>query len=658
MPRLGGEISGGEETGADRSDAHGEVLPELAAADWLHHSTAVAGTGFWAVARRLPAIVREALGLAWSASRWDTIVALTLNVAAGVMTTFGLLATGDVLRALFAEGPTPDRVYQAAPSLAVVAVAVGLRGGLGIAAGWAQARLTPQINYAVELRMFEATTEVELAAFDDAGFAEEMDRARDRGVVEAAPIVSSTVDLLTGVVGVAATAVAVVVIQPILLPCLLIAAVPSAVTAVRIARREYLALLARITRRRRMWMLGTLMANRHAAAEVRANQMRSFLLEEYRRIMRAETAAQLRLVRSQTGTRLSGAVTGGVASTGLYVVLGLLLLGGWVPLAAAATGVVALQTARNGLATAVQATNRLYEAALYYQDFRDFLTRATLRLPRAGGRPVVGFEKLRLDAVSLRYPDTDRPAVDDVSLTLRRGQVIALVGENGSGKSTLAKLIAGLYQATGGRILLDGTDISELDPKSVASLVAVISQDWWRFPFTAGQNITLGRHDRLDGGPSVPEAAARAGAHEMILDLPYGYDTLLNREFKNGQELSGGQWQRLTAARGLYRDAPILIADEPSAALDARAEHALFQHLDRHPDRAVVLITHRLANVRHADHIYVLHDGCLVEHGTHHELMATGGRYAELFSLQASGYQSSSDEVVRPASELLLGRDR
>lgn len=161
MVPLGTRASAGDK-GGDQSGAESQELPELAAADWMHHSTGVAGTGFWAVARRLPAIVREALGLAWSASRLDTIVALTLNVAAGVMTTFGLLATGDVLRALFAQAPTPDRVYQAAPSLVMVAVAVGLRGGLGVAAGWAQARLTPQINYAVELRMFEGTTAVEL----------------------------------------------------------------------------------------------------------------------------------------------------------------------------------------------------------------------------------------------------------------------------------------------------------------------------------------------------------------------------------------------------------------------------------------------------------------------------------------------------------------
>jgi ATP-binding cassette subfamily B protein/ATP-binding cassette subfamily C protein len=635
---------GDTEAGAGKESA----LPELADGGWLHHSATVAGTGFWAVARRLPAIVREAVGLAWSASRRDTLAVLLLNVAAGVMTTFGLLATGDVLHALFADGPTPDRVRAAVPALAAVAVAVGLRGGLSIAAGWAQQRLTPQINYTVELRMFEASSAVELAAFDDSGFAEEMERARNRGVSEGAAIVSSTVDLVTGLVGVAATAVAVVLIQPILLPCLLVAALPSAVTAVRIARSGYLHMLARLNRHRRRWLLGSLMANRYAAAEVRAYQMRGFLLDQYRRIMRTETTADLRLVRSQTGTRTIGAVFGGVASTGLYVVLGLLLLGGLVPLAAAATGVVALQTARSNLATTITATNRLYEEALYYQDLRDFLARAAGRMPRTGGPSAVAFRELRLEQVSLRYPGTDTPAVDQISLTLRRGQVIALVGENGSGKSTLAKLIAGLYQATSGRILLNGTDTAGLDPATLAAQVAVITQEGWKFPFTAAQNITVGRHDRHNGNPTVADAAHRAGAHDMITALPYGYDTLLNREFKHGHELSGGQWQRLVAARGLYRDAPILIADEPSAALDPRAEHTLFQQLRAHPDRVVVLITHRLANVRHADHIYVLDHGRLAEYGTHDQLMATGGRYADLFTLQVSGYlNSSAIEVAR-----------
>ena len=615
-------------------------LPELAQAEWLHHAEAFAQTSFWAVARRLPAIVREAIGLAWAANRRDTIVAIGLNLAAGALTTLGLLATSGVLAQVFAAGPTPARVRAALPALVLAAAAITVRGGLMIAAGWAQARIAPQINYQVEMRLFETTTAVELGAFDDAGFAEDMDRAQNRGMHEAASIVDSTVNLTTGLAGVIATAAAVTVIEPVLLPCLLLAAAPSAATAIRIARREYLAMLARITRRRRLWMLERLMANRQTAAEVRTYQMRGFLLGEYQRIMAVETGAQLRLVRRQTGTRLVGTTLSGIATFAVYVVLGILLVAGWVPLAAAATALLAVQTARASLNTAIHAANSLYEDALYYGDFRDFLDRARTRLPAEGGRPVDGFDEIALCDVSLRYPATDRPAVDGVSLTLRRGQVIALVGENGSGKSSLAKLIAGLYAPNGGTIRWDGVDTAELDRWGLAGQVAVISQDWWKFPFTAARNITLGRYDRpADAdGPTVTEAAAAASAHEMISALPQGYDTLLDREFKDGHELSGGQWQRLVSARGLYRDARLLICDEPSSALDARAEHAIFQQLLGDRDRTTVLITHRLANVRHADHIYVLHHGKVLQHGTHAQLIAAGGLYQELFHLQASGY--------------------
>ncbi|MEO3748780.1 ABC transporter ATP-binding protein [Plantactinospora sp. B5E13] len=638
-PEPAGEPRGDRPDGDTGGAGGTEVLPDLAEADWMYHANALAETSFWAVARNLPRLVREAVALAWRVSPVDTLAAIGLNIVAGVMITFGLLATSTVLRELFASAPTPDRIRAAAPSLAVAALAVMAKGGLTIAAGWAQARLMPQINYQVELRLFEATTAVDLAAFDDAGFSEEMDRARDRGIYEATSIVNDTVDLITGLVGVVATAVAVTVIQPLLLPCLLIAAVPAAITAVRIARREYLALLARLTRRRRMWMLAHLMANRHTAVEVRTYQMRGFLVGEYRRVMRLETAAQLRLVRSQTSSRVVGTSLTGLATFAVYAVLGWLLLAGAIPLAAAATALLALQAARTSLNTTIHATNSLYEDALYYRDFLTFVERAESRTPAGGGRPVAGFERIDVEEVTLSYPDTERPAVDKVSLTVRRGEVIALVGENGSGKTTLAKLLANLYQPTSGTIRWDGVDVTAFAPASIGSHIAVLSQDWWKFPFTARQNIAVGRHDRPhETGPTVVTAATAASAHEMIDELPHGYETLLDRRFKDGQDLSGGQWQRLVAARGLYRNGQLLICDEPSAALDARAEHALFQQFRRHPERAVVLITHRLANVRHADRIYVLRDGRLIEEGNHSQLMVAGGLYHELFELQASGY--------------------
>ena len=577
--------------GADPGGDHGtdQALPDLVADDWMHHSEAFSRTGFWAVARRLPTIVRDAIGLGWRASRRDTVVALGLNLLAGVMTTLGLLATSTVLQQLFAAGPTPHRIRAAVPALAAAGLAIAMRGGLGVAAGWSQARLAPYINVEVEVRLFEATTAVELAAFDDAGFAEEMDRARDRGMSEAASIVDATVDLTTGLVAVVATITAVVVIAPLLAPCVLLASIPTAVTAIRIARRQYLAMLARITRRRRMWMLAAVMANRYTAAEVRSYQMRDVLLAEYRHIMALETASELRLVRAQSSTRLLGTALDGIGSLGVYVLLAALLLGGEVPLAAAATALIALQAAGGGLSTAIHATNTLYESTLYYGDYRAFIGRAGERTPASGGTPVDGFDEITAERVSLAYPDGKRDAVHEVSLSIRRGEVIALVGENGSGKSSLGRSsspvsinrLAAPSAGTASRCRASTRS-------TVAAQVAVISQDWWRFPFTAGAQHRDRAHPTAR--PMRVTCTPRRGpatAHEMIEDLPHGYETLLSREFRDGHDLSGGQWQRLVAARGFYRDAMLLICDEPSAALDARAEYAMFQQLRRRPERTV-----------------------------------------------------------------------
>jgi ATP-binding cassette subfamily B protein len=311
--------------------------------------------------------------------------------------------------------------------------------------------------------------------------------------------------------------------------------------------------------------------------------------------------------------------------------------------------VLALQTAQGSLRLVVMATNRLYEDGLYFVDYTGFCERAATRIPQAAGAVPNGFTEIQVHEVGLTYPESERPAVDGVSLTVRRGQTVALVGENGSGKTSLATLIAGLHKPTAGRVCWDGFDLTDADPEQIRRHVAVITQEYWHWPFTARQNITIGQHTRQDGDQPVYDAAQVAGVHEMILDLRRGYDTLLDRMFAGGQELSGGQWQRLAGARAFYRDAPLLICDEPSAALDARAEHALFQQLRHHAtDRAVLLITHRLANVRHADHIYVLHRGRLVEHGTHETLISAGGRYAELFGLQAAGYRHRQPAAADP----------
>jgi ATP-binding cassette subfamily B protein/ATP-binding cassette subfamily C protein len=617
-------------------------MPELAPVTWFAHDATHAATSFRAMARRLPTLAAESLRLAWQASRRDTAAAVALQLGAGVLTGLGLLATTGVLQALFAAGPTPGRVRAALPALAVVAAATAARKGLSIAAGWAQGRLTPLVDVVVERRLFAATARAELAAFDEPGFNDAMKRARDRGAMAAAQVVDATVDVITGVAGLAAAAGTLGVLHPVLLPLLVVSALPEGWASIRAARTQYLSRVAWIGAHRRKWMLSDLMADRKAAAEVRAYTAAGYLLDRYTAVARRVMTADLGVARSQALARAAGSLLGGVATGIVYTTLALLLLRGVVPLPIAGTAVIAIQAGRTALRSLIMFTNQLYEEGLYFVDYLEFCTEAARRPgTRGSGRFPDQFERITVDGVWFSYPGKDEPALRGMALEIRRGQIVALVGENGSGKTTLARLIAGLYQPDRGEVYFDQTPLSTVDPQHVWDKVAMVAQDYVRWPFTAGQNITIGRHDRPNSGEAMPRAAEASGAHEVIAALPGGYDTLLDRAFKGGQELSTGQWQRVAVARGFYRDAPLLICDEPTAALDARAEHAVYARLrELAAGRTVILITHRMASVRHADHIYVLERGAIAEHGSHDELIARKGLYAELFGLQASAYTS------------------
>jgi ATP-binding cassette subfamily B protein/ATP-binding cassette subfamily C protein len=283
------------------------------------------------------------------------------------------------------------------------------------------------------------------------------------------------------------------------------------------------------------------------------------------------------------------------------------------------------------------AVNQCYEEGLYFSDYLAFCEDAQGRLPPAGSAALpAGFSRIAASGVTFTYPGASSPALCDVSIEIRRGEVVALVGENGSGKTTLAKVLAGLYRPSSGSVCWDSVSLSDVDGEHLRERIAVIAQDHANWPLTVRQNITMGRP--LDASLLASSVAA-SGAETVISGLTRGYDTLLARQFKDGAELSGGQWQRIAAARGFYRTAPLLIMDEPTAALDARAEYALFSSIRSLAlDRTVLIITHRLASVRHADRIYVLAGGSVTEAGTHASLMAQGGQYAELYTLQASQY--------------------
>jgi ATP-binding cassette subfamily B protein len=246
--------------------------------------------------------------------------------------------------------------------------------------------------------------------------------------------------------------------------------------------------------------------------------------------------------------------------------------------------------------------------------------------------------EIRGHDLRFRYPQAVSDTLQGVDITIRQGEVVALVGENGSGKTTLAKLLAALYAPTGGRITWDGADIAAFDPTSCRRSIAVVFQDFIKYALPAAENIGLGRPDSVDDMPGILAAAKRSGAHDVISRLPEGYDTYLGGAY-SGQDISVGQWQRVALARAFFRNAPFVILDEPSASLDPRAEHDLFFRVrDLLAGRTVLLISHRFSSVRNADRIYVMDKGRILEHGSHDELMALGGRYSELFTLQAAAY--------------------
>ncbi|WP_326635941.1 ABC transporter ATP-binding protein/permease [Nonomuraea fuscirosea] len=613
-------------------------LGEISFSDWHAHMDKLAEVGFLTIARRLPALVGQAMRTAWRASPRDTVATISLNLLTGVFTAFGLLATTGVLTALFSQGPTPDRVVAALPSLALVAGAAVLRTTAQAGAGFAQSRLTPQVSRLTEERLYGLTSRVDLVAYDDPEFHDALQRARLRGVAMSDAVVRSAIDVVTAAVGITAVAGVLGVLHPVLLPLLLLAVLPDAWALVRSAKMRYATLYALIPVHRRKWIVAELLADREPAAEVRSFTMRGFLLRVYDAVARAEQDVMLRLARRQMTARLVGEALGGLGAALVYVALGVLLAVAAIPLAVAGTAVLAIRSAQNSLGNLVYATNELYEEGLYFTDFVTFCEDAEQRLTGSRPLPVPDtFERITADDITFTYPGAETPALSGVSVEIKQGEVIAFVGENGSGKTTLAKILSGLYEPDTGTVRWDDTDLSQVSPEDLRTRTAVIAQDHTRWPLAARYNITMGT-DR--GEPALHAAATVAGADEVIAELPHGYRTLLDRRFKDGCELSGGQWQRIAVARGFHRDADLLICDEPTAALDARAEHALFERIRTHADgRTVLLITHRLASVRYADRIYVLDHGHITEQGDHDTLMTLNGLYADLYTLQADAYR-------------------
>ena len=394
--------------------------------------------------------------------------------------------------------------------------------------------------------------------------------------------------------------------------------------------------------RRMMSYLTTLMTTDTYHKEVKIFNLGQFFSNRYRSIFDEYYAENRSLmVRRYLAGFAWGALSTLVSSaTYLYVALrtvaGVITLGDLTLFTQAA---ISIQNNFQGVLTGLSS---IYEHQLYLKTLFDLLeAKPSVSAPEHPipmRRPFQ--EGIEFRHVSHVYEGTGQPALRDVSFTIAPGETVAIVGRNGAGKTTLVKLLARLYDPIEGQVMIDGNDVRAYEPADLRNEVGVIFQDYVTYQLTARENIGLARTERIDDMSLITEAAEKSGAHPVIADLPSGYDTLLGRWFEQGHQLSGGEWQKIALARAFMRDAQILILDEPTASLDARAEYDLFLRMrELTAGKTAVFISHRFSTVRLADRILVLDDGQLVEQGTHDELMVLGGLYAELFSLQAASYR-------------------
>jgi ATP-binding cassette subfamily B protein len=543
-----------------------------------------------------------------------------------------------VVAAVVAQTAVPGDLWP----LVALELALAVAGDLLLrAVNLGESLLGDRFSNHVSLRLMRHAGKLELAHFEDPVFYDKLERARKQ--------TTSRLSMLTQLAGLAQGAITLLSVSLVvaafsgwLLVLLVAALLPVFWGETRFAMLAYSLLYRWTPERRELDYLRMLGASLNTAKEVKIFGLGDFLLERSQDLFERYFTEHRRLAirKAITGSLLHLLPTCGYYGAYAYIlhqtIGGALSVGDLTFLAGA------FLRSRSTMEGVFAGLANVSEQALYIQDLFDFFaTESRLEnRPHAlpAPRPIRdGFEFRR---VSFVYPGRPQPVLNEVSFRLETGQKIALIGENGAGKTTIVKLLARLYDPTGGQVLLDGVDLREYDATSLRREIGVIFQDYVRFDMLARENIGVGLVDHLADMDRIRGAAEKSLADSVIAGLPLGYEQMLGRRFSGGSDLSAGQWQKIALGRAYLRDAQLVILDEPTASLDARAEFAVYERFaELTRDKMAVLISHRFSTVRMADRILVLDSGRIVEQGAHAELVALGGRYAELFALQAAGYR-------------------
>ena len=585
---------------------------------------------------------RRALTLVWTTSRPLTITLGLLTLIGGVLPAviayIGQLIVDGVVAA--SQAVTPDvrgvLMLVGLEALVVIGVAAAQRG---ISAS--QSLLRALLGQRVNVMILEKAMTLELSHFEDSEFYDKLTQARREASSRPLSLVTRTFGLVQNAISLTSYSVLLFAFSPWAVVILVAAGLPSFFAEAKFSGDAFRLFRWRSPDTRMQMYLETVIAREDGVKEVKLFQLGPRLLQRYRDIFRKLFVEDRRL----TIRRDSWGFVLGLLSTGaLYAAYGWIVMttiAGAITLGAMTMYLVLFRQGQSAVSASLTAVSGMYEDNLYLSNLYEYLEQP---VPTRLGDAIAGPEPecgLEFDNVSFVYAGAKEKALSNISLQIKPGESLALVGENGSGKTTLIKLLTRLYEPTEGRILLDGLDLRQWDVEALRQRIGVIFQDFGRYQFSVGENIGAGDVRHIDDKERWREAATTGLAAPFIEEMPDSYDTQLGRWFKGGRELSGGQWQKVALSRAFMRsDADILVLDEPTAAMDASSEAEVFEHFrTASSNKMTILISHRFSTVRAAAQIVVIHQGKILERGTHDSLLAEDGQYAHLFNLQAKGYK-------------------
>lgn len=586
---------------------------------------------------RLLGLLRFSTRMVWTAARLSFCFLVALQLLAGGILAAQVLAVGWVLNGILSLDEGRVGVVAVLWPVALLALLTATSAVLGSVKGSLSRYVGESVARLMWQELLQVSTMVGLRAYESPEFFDRLERVRGNALLRPFQVTNGLVSVVGAVAAGVGVAITLATFNPVLLPLLLVGGVPVLITSRWESRLEFRFTLAQTEPIRHRQYLSMILTGRNEAKEVRAFEVGPTLRQRFDRLYDRYLDDLRGHLRRRTLLSLVGQLAAALMLTVTLFVLVWLISTGDLTVAEAGAALVAVRMLATQVQTLAGAAQSIFESGLFIDDLRTFLA---LRPQDAVVRAEpLDFHLIEAHGVHFTYPGRTTPAVADVTIRIDRGDVVALVGENGSGKTTLAKLVAGLYPVDEGSITWDGASTEDLPRGTVIASTAVIFQDFVRYAMDASSNIALGRVDDEPDHERVGAAARTAGAADFIETLPQGYASMLTRMFEGGADLSGGQWQRVAIARALYRDAPLVVLDEPTAALDARAEADLVSSLRQTMvGHSALVISHRFSTVRSADRIYVMHDGRIQESGTHEELMARDGRYAEMFRLQAASY--------------------